>query len=166
MREDSNDGVYFFLRFMFLFVCQAAHRCHILRVIKLTLLCAGLLDVHRSTAAAAGQLHGGDDDGVGFIHVGNRHLFLGGRLTTRHLHNDKERRGQAPWQGVTFSHCRSCLMRSTMCMVQNRYHLQNNERKILNLKMSFKNRQIIRGKANLNLSEKFTFKQDIRDEYV
>ncbi|KAG7241136.1 hypothetical protein INR49_025879, partial [Caranx melampygus] len=53
-----------------------------------------------STAAAAGQLHGGHDKGVGFIHVDDRYLFLGGGLTTWHLHNNKDRRGDTETAGT------------------------------------------------------------------
>ena len=60
------------------------------RTIKQTLLGAG---VH--TAAAAGQLHGGNDDGAVFIHVEDLHQFLGGGLTARHLEGNKERRSKA-----------------------------------------------------------------------
>lgn len=46
---------------------------------------AGLQDAVRCTSAAAGQLHGGNDHGVEFIHVDDGHRHLGGGLTTRHL---------------------------------------------------------------------------------
>lgn len=68
--------------------------CNI-RTIKQTLLGVGLLEVSRPRAAAAGQLHGGNDDGAVFIHVEDMHQFLGGGLTTWHLERDKERRSKA-----------------------------------------------------------------------
>lgn len=61
---------------------------------KQTLLFAGLLDVAMCTAAAASQLHRGNDNSAELIHVDDRHHFLGGGLTTWHLdlEEDKERR--------------------------------------------------------------------------
>lgn len=68
---------------------QMAHSFHILWITNQTLLFAGLLDVLMFTAAAAGQLHGGHDDGARFVHVDDWHHFLGGWMTTWHL-NKKE----------------------------------------------------------------------------
>lgn len=75
-----------------------AHRCHILKIMN-RLLCAGLLDVARSTAAAPGQLHGRNDEGAELVHIDDGHHFLGGGLTTWHLdlEKDKDRHGQA-WE--------------------------------------------------------------------
>lgn len=82
---------------MFLCGRQVAHTCHMLNRINETLLFVRLLDVAVSTAAAAGQLHGRNDEGVEFVHVDDRHHLLGGGLTTWHLdlEKDKERRSQA-----------------------------------------------------------------------
>lgn len=64
---------------------------------KKTLLLGGLLEVAMSTAAAAGLLHGGNDEGAEFIHVDDRHHFLGDGMTTWHLalEKDTERRSKA-----------------------------------------------------------------------
>lgn len=77
---------------MFLCMHQMAHRSHILRTMKQTLLFTGLLEVAMSTAAAVGQLHGRNGDGSGFIHVDDRHHFLGGGLTTWHLDMENDER--------------------------------------------------------------------------
>ena len=70
-------GIFYFKRFYFLFTFQVAKRCHR----KTTLLSVG----PRSTAAAAGQLHRGNDDSAGLVHVDDGHQFLGAGLTTCHL---------------------------------------------------------------------------------
>lgn len=61
------------------------------------LLLAGQLDVGMSTAAAAGKLHGGNDDGAELIHVDDRHCNAGDGIATWHwdLVKDKGRRNQA-----------------------------------------------------------------------
>lgn len=48
----------------------------------LSLLCAGLLSIPTSTAAAACQLNWGDDNGAGFIHVNKVQCFLWSGLAT------------------------------------------------------------------------------------
>lgn len=49
------------------------------------LLFAGLLGAARSTAAAASQLHRGDDDGAGLIHEDDGYHLQGGGLAAAHL---------------------------------------------------------------------------------
>lgn len=58
---------------------------------KQVLLVTELLDVSRSAATAVGQLHRGNDEGAEFIHVDDGNHFLGGGLTTWHLHLEKNK---------------------------------------------------------------------------
>lgn len=61
-----------------------------------SLLLARILRVAQPTATVAGQLHGGNDNGAGFIHIDNGHHFMGDGLTAWHLvlGKDKESRNQ------------------------------------------------------------------------
>lgn len=56
---------------------------------------ASLFGVAVGTAAAAGQLHVGNDDRVELVHVDDGHHPLGGGLTTWHrvLGKDQEKKG-------------------------------------------------------------------------
>lgn len=76
-------GLYI-MHIMFFFVCVCATQMsHTNKKTNFTL--CRLLDGAVSTATVVGQVHGGNGDDAEFIHVDDRHHFLGGGLTTCHL---------------------------------------------------------------------------------